>query len=336
MKSTRTRAAAALGLVALLCGTAGAQPGRGQADPPQPASVAGHLARAAQIAGNDPFPQWVAAKGYWCMPPAAGNAAAFAHAQDADGVEPVQVFDNLYYVGKVFVGVFILKTSDGLVMWDALDYPSEAASILLPGMKKLGLDPKDIKLIIITHGHFDHFGAAKLLHDTYGTPIAASAADWQLMADYKSDGTDRRPMPPAKERVLSDGEIVKVGDAAIRIVITPGHTGGTVSSILPVKDKGVTRMMAMWGGTAYPATMAALDAMGQSMRKFAAAAAAAGAEGLLDDHAEFFQMRELLAARAPGAPNPVVIGKADVQKTLAVMGECLDNMKDWRAAMPAK
>ncbi len=329
---------AVIGLAGLLCAAAAigqAQPGRGITNPPQPASVPGHLARAKAIAGSDPFPLWVATQGYWCMPPAEGNAAAFAHAQDADGVEPVQVFDNLYYVGKVFVGAFILKTSDGLVLWDALDYYSELDGILLPGMKKLGLDPKDIKLVIITHGHFDHFGAAKLLQERYGATVAASAADWQLMADYKSDGSDRRPAPPAKQRVLTDGEVVKVGDAAIRIVITPGHTEGTVSSILPVKDRGVTRIMAMWGGTAYPAG-AALEAMGQSMAKFGRTAAEAGAEGLLDDHAEFFQMRQLLAARAPGAPNPVVIGRTGVQKTVAIMQECLSSMKDWRAAMPAR
>jgi metallo-beta-lactamase class B len=319
-------------LAVLAGGALEAQPGRGITNPPQPATVPAHLAKAKQLAGEDPFPRWVASNGYWCMPPAEGNAAAFAHAQDADGVEPVQVFDNLYYVGKVFVGVFILKTSDGLVLWDALDYYSELDSILLPGMKKLGLDPKDIKLVIITHGHFDHFGAARLLQERYGATVAASAADWQLMADYKSDGSDRRPAPPVKQRVLSDGEVVHVGDADIRIVITPGHTPGTVSSILPVKDRGVTRMVAMWGGTAYPAG-AALEAMGRSMDKLRAAAAAANAEGIIDDHAEFLQMRQNLAARAPGAPNPLIIGKDAVQRTFDVMGECLANMKDWRAAM---
>lgn len=335
MKRVALRLIAAASLAALVGGAVVAQPGRGITNPPQPSTVPAHLAKAKQLAGEDPFPLWVATKGYWCMPPAEGNAVAFAHAQDAEGVEPVQVFDNLYYVGKVFVGVFILKTSDGLVLWDALDYYSELDGILLPGMRKLGLDPKDIKLVIVTHGHFDHFGAAKLLQERYGATVAASAADWQLMADYKSDGTDRRPAPPVKQRVLADGEVVRVGDADIRIVITPGHTEGTVSSILPVKDKGVTRMVAMWGGTAYPAG-AALEAMGRSMEKLKAAAATANVVGLIDDHAEFFQMRQLLAARAAGAPNPVIIGQDAVQRTFAVMGECLANMKDWRAAMPPR
>lgn len=319
-------------VLTLACGTLSAQPPP-LVNPPQPASVPEHLARARQLAGNKPFATWVATKGYWCMPPAEGRASAFAAARSPEGVPPVQVFDNLYYIGKVFVGVYILKTSDGLVMWDALDNPTEVRTILLPGMKQLHLNPAEIKLIILTHGHFDHFGGAKYMQDTYHTPVAESEADWDLMAAYKSDGTDAHPAPPRKDRVLTDGEKVKVGDATIRIVITPGHSPGTVSSILPVKDKGVTRYMAMWGGTAYPATMAALDQMGDSMQKFKKAAQEAHATGLLNDHTEFFDIRERLADRSPNGPNPLVIGLPDVQASLDVMSECLASMKDWYTAM---
>lgn len=305
-------------------------------DPPQPASVPGHVARAKRIAGNKPFASWVATKGYWCMPPAEGRASAFASAGSPDAVPPLQVFDNLYYIGKVFVGVYILKTNDGLVMWDTLDNPTEARTILVPGMQQFHLNPADIKLIILTHGHFDHFGGVKYMQDTYHIPVAASAVDWGLMAAYKSDDTDAHPMPPRQDRVLTDGERVKVGDATIRIVITPGHTPGTVSSILPVKDKGVTRYMAMWGGTAYPATMEALDQMGYSMRKLKEAAVEAPVTGLLNDHPEFFDIRERLADRRPNGPNPLVIGLPDVQTSLDVMSECLDSMKDWYTAMERK
>jgi metallo-beta-lactamase class B len=203
-------------------------------------------------------------------------------------------------------------------------------------MKQLNLNPADIKLIILTHGHFDHFGGAKYMQDTYHTPVAASDVDWGLMAAYKSDGTDAHPVPPTKDKVLTDGQRVTIGGAAIRVVITPGHTPGTVSSILPVKDKGVTRYMAMWGGTAYPATMEALTQMGESMQKFKKAAIEAHATGLLNDHTEFFNIRERLATRTPNGPNPLVIGQPDLEKTLDVMTECLNSMKDWYTAMGTK
>jgi metallo-beta-lactamase class B len=323
--------------LALVCGSPGVSFAQQiQVDPPQPATVPGHLARAKQIAGNEPFASWVATKGYWCMPPVEGRASGFAFSTSPDAVPPLQVFDNLFYVGKAFVGTYILKTNDGLVLWDTLDNPTEARNILLPGLKQFNLDPANIKLIIITHGHFDHFGGAKFMQDTYHTPVAASEEDWGLMAAYKPDGTDAHPVPPQKDRVLTDGETVKVGDAAIRIVITPGHTQGTISSVLPVKDKGVTRYMAMWGGTAYPATMDALKQMGDSMQKLKKAATDAKASGLLNDHPGFFNIRERLAEREQKGPNPLVIGLPDVQKTMDVMSECLDSMKDWYTAVGRK
>jgi len=52
---------------------------------------------------------------------------------------PSQLFDNVYYVGKTDIGAWVLKTSDGLVLFDTLNNADEAANIIVPGMRKLGL-----------------------------------------------------------------------------------------------------------------------------------------------------------------------------------------------------
>src|ERR1700757_1271228 len=57
-----------------------------------------------------------------------------------DAAPPSQLFDNLYYVGKTDVGAWALKTSDGIVLFDTLNNPDEAANIVVPGMRKLGLN----------------------------------------------------------------------------------------------------------------------------------------------------------------------------------------------------
>src|ERR1044071_541973 len=75
-----------------------------------------------------------------------------------DAAPPSQLFDNLYYVGKTDVGAWILKTSDGLVLFDTLNNPEEASNIIEPGMRKLGLDPAQVKLVVLTHSHNDHTG----------------------------------------------------------------------------------------------------------------------------------------------------------------------------------
>jgi metallo-beta-lactamase class B len=169
------------------------------------------------------------------------------------------------------------------------------------------------------------------LQDTYHVPVGLSALDWDLIASTpRRDGS---PEPPKRDVELADGQKITVGDTTVTIVLTPGHTPASVSSIFPVKDRGVTRVMADWGGSAYPATSAALNQMGDSIKKFGAAAAAAHAEGLLNTHQFFFDIREKIADPSPNDPNALVLGPERLQKTLDIMSECLAGEKDWYAAM---
>jgi len=52
-----------------------------------------------------------------------------------------------------------VTTSAGIVLIDA-GYADQLESVLLPGMKKLGLDPSQVRYVILGHGHGDHFGGA--------------------------------------------------------------------------------------------------------------------------------------------------------------------------------
>ena len=312
-------------------------------DPPTPSTIAGHLAKVKAIAGEDPFLKKIANDAYWCQSPSAQARTLLGELKAGTpiAVMPVQVFDNLWMIGTVWDGVYILKTSAGLVMWDSLDNPREVKDIMLPSMKFLGLDPKDIKLDIITHGHGDHYGGSRYLQDTYHTPIGLSDADWRMIPKAGADGVE----PPKRDRVLADGEKITIGDATIQIVLTRGHTPGTVSSIIPVKDHGVSRVMVMWGGTAYPDNPAAwsktsdpypgadgaLALMDASMTKLQNAGLAAGAEGIVSNHPGFSYMRERLAQADPNGPNPLV-GKEQMTKTFDIMHECLAAERDWVAA----
>ncbi|PYS35035.1 MAG: hypothetical protein DMG14_27985 [Acidobacteria bacterium] len=70
-------------------------------------------------------------------------------------LEPTKIFDNLYYVGFNDAGAWALTTSQRIIVIDSLNTPEEAEKILIPGMEKAGLDPKQIKYVVIVHGHFD-------------------------------------------------------------------------------------------------------------------------------------------------------------------------------------
>src|SRR3989454_11618645 len=78
-------------------------------------------------------------------------------------LEPTKIFDNLYYIGFNDIGAWALTTSQGIIVIDSLYTPEDAEKVLIPSMQKAGLDPKQIKYVVIGHGHFDHFGGSSYL-----------------------------------------------------------------------------------------------------------------------------------------------------------------------------
>ena len=321
-------ASAILGFSAATFAQAAPQP-----DPPKPPAAAEHEVKAKEIAGKDPYLINLATNGYWCMSPAA--SVKFRQVSGAQA-HPVQAFDNLYIVGTYYVSSYILKTSAGLIVWDTLNNEKEAQEILVPGMQTFNLKPEDIKLVILTHGHADHYGGAKYLQDTYHVPIALSGPDWELMAATAASRPNSPP-PPTKDRVLTDGQKITIGDTTVEIVLTPGHTPATVSSLVTVKEKNLPQVMALWGGTAYPATMEALGQMRTSIQHFADRAKAAGAMGILNTHGLFDKINERILSRGNfTSDNPLITGKDRVQGSLAIYAECLEAQAAWYTAMGRK
>jgi metallo-beta-lactamase class B len=143
------------------------------------------------------------------------------------------------------------------------------------------MDPRDIKYVLITHGHGDHDEGAKILQDL-GAHIVMSRPDWDLMLN----GT---PLPggnPKRDMIATGGQKLTLGDTTVTIYLTPGHTDGTLSFIFPVKDHGQNRVIAYPGGTAYnfPRSVARFQAYIDTQKRFAKIAADAGATVILSNH----------------------------------------------------
>ena len=250
--------------------------------------------------------------------------------RDTWHAEPVQVFDNLYFLGQTEYSVWAIKTSDGLILIDAIfDYSVDDE--VAGGLRKLGLDPAQIKYVIISHGHGDHSGGAKYLQDKFNAHVLLTAADWDLLD--RSNGSK-----PRRDMVVTDGQKLTLGDTTVTMYNTAGHTLGTLSTIFPVTDHGTPHVVATWGGTAFNwmANSAPyytperpesfwFKTYSDSARRFKEIAAKAGADVLISNHTIFDGSKTklpLVLARKPGDPNPYVIGKEAVQRYLTVVDEC--------------
>jgi metallo-beta-lactamase class B len=245
--------------------------------------------------------------------------------------EPVKVFDNLYFVGQSEYSAWAVTTSAGIIIIDTVfDYSVETA--VAGGLTKLGLDPKQIKYAIVSHGHGDHSGGAKYLQDTFGARIVLSADDWDLLE--RSNGTK-----PKRDIVATDGMKLTLGDTTLTLYVTPGHTLGTLSTVIPVKDRGQPHVAVAWGGTAFnwmnnngrgyitaerPAKYW-FDHYIASSARFRDIAKASGADVLIANHTIFDGSKTKLpamATRKPSEPNPYVIGVDGVQRYMTVVNEC--------------
>ncbi len=244
--------------------------------------------------------------------------------------EPAKVFDNLYFLGQTEYSAWAVTTSQGIIVIDTIfDYSIEDE--VVDGMKKLGLDPTQIKYAIVSHGHFDHSGGAKYLQEKFGTRIVLSADDWDLL--------DKSSQPrPRRDVVATDGMKLTLGDTTLTLYITPGHTLGTISTLIPVKDNGRPHLVAEWGGTAFnwvanPAPYITpdrparfwFDIYSKSAQRFRDIAAKEGADIIIANHTEFDGTKRhlpRLAARKAGDQNPYVIGKEGVLRYMTVVDEC--------------
>ena len=244
---------------------------------------------------------------------------------------PTKLFDNLYYVGLNSVGAYVVKTSDGLILLDSLNNTDDVRNTLLPGMKRLGLDPAQIKYVVISHGHGDHYGGAKYIAGAYKARVIASAADWDFMHQKRPAAAGQSGTlapnfgePPERDVFAEDGQKLTLGGLTITMVLTPGHTPGTLSFIVPVFDKGHPHMLAMWGGTNVPNVDEAQRQYLASFEHFERFTKPMGVDAELSNHPFVdgsLAKMEALRANADG-PNPFVIGPTRYGDYTGVLKNC--------------
>ncbi len=248
-------------------------------------------------------------------------------------IAPTKIFDNVYAIGNSGTTVYVIQTSDGLLMIDSLA-ANQVDTQLLPGFQKLGLDPASVKIILIGHGHADHFGGSPYMQEHYGSKVYISAADWNLMENPPPGrGGDKKgpaPVLPKHDQVVAEGQAIVLGDLKVMPVAIPGHTPGSMGYIFPVKDNGKTHMAAIYAGTILtpgPISDEGLQTYLKSVNHFKDETRKAKVDVEIQNHPlmDPIQVKlDKLAERKKGEPNPFVVGQANYQKFVEVMALCTE------------
>jgi metallo-beta-lactamase class B len=163
--------------------------------------------------------------------------------------------------------------------------------------------------------------------------VIMSEADWNLLETTKASWRK-----PRRELVATDGQKLTLGETTLILNITPGHTLGTISTLIPVLDNGTRHVAAYWGGTAFNwvasratyITPERPDSFWfnhyiQSAQRFRTLARNAGADVILSNHTACDGSKTKLpamATRRPGDTHPYVVGADSVARYLTVAEEC--------------
>ena len=243
-----------------------------------------------------------------------------APARETWHAEPVKVFDNLYFLGQTEFSVWAVTTSQGIILLDAI-YDYSIQDEVDGGLKALGLNPADIKYVIVSHGHLDHAGGAKYLQEKYNARLIMSAADYDLLDQQNPSWKPKRDM------VATDGMKLTLGDETLTLYLTPGHTEGTISTIIPLREGRDRHVAAAWGGTTFNfgPIRPRIEAYQKSAERFRDIAARAGADVMLSNHTPYDRSKvnlPLMKTRKPGEKNPYVVGRDGVRRFLTTVDEC--------------
>jgi metallo-beta-lactamase class B len=230
-------------------------------------------------------------------------------------IEPFKVFDNLYYVGPGYVSVWLLTTPEGNVLFDSAQEPY--VDYVIDNIRKVGVDPKSIKYIILSHGHLDHVGGAARIQEASGARVVAVEEDWKMIEQVGSRaGRSGGPPPrvPKRDMVVKEGDKLTVGGQTFTFHQTPGHTPGVLTTEgITVYDGGTPYKAIVWGGSGYRGGLADAEQSVESANKVAKIQ---GVQVNLQIHSwagdsgypggGVLERAAMLKSRRPGSPHPFV------------------------------
>jgi metallo-beta-lactamase class B len=286
---------------------------------PDSPKIAAEIERIKGLAGAE----WAPTEKYFCETDGANPSP------NAPLIEPAKLFDNLYVLGRQGTATYVISTSEGLILIDA-GYAGQTEDVLLAGMKKLDLNPKQVRYVLLAHGHADHFGGARYLQEHLDAHVFLGAADWDLVLQPAAgEGKANAPTPPRRDLTIGQGMNIVLGDTSITPISIPGHTPGSMGFVFEVRDGEETHIAGLFGGTALITSNFTKERLQQylgSLDKWARDTKKMNVDVEIQNHPVMDGMAERLMklrARKASDPNPFVVGADSYQRFLKVMSDCI-------------
>lgn len=283
------------------------------------------LGQGLEIAGSDIYPRFM----HRCI-----RVQIYGDIEIAPNgfITPISAFKNIFFVGQSAWSSWAIDTGNReLLLIDTLASPKEAEQIILPGLEKFGYKGSDIKTILITHEHTDHFGGLAYLQKRFNPVVYASETAWKAMAKSQFD-------PPlyanySSARNIDDGKTLRINDFNITTYLTPGHTPGTVSLVFPAVDNATqeTHTVGFYGGGGIPRAASAMAQQIQSWTRWSKLAIEKNIDVLMSNHQsqdnsiynfDLLNHRDCQGGKC-NMPNPFVIGADAYSRYAKAMAVCV-------------
>lgn len=164
---------------------------------------------------------------------------------------PFRMRGNLYFVGTEPASTHIIDTGEGLIMLDS-GY-QQSLYLVIHHMHTMGPNPMDLKYILHTHGHIDHFGGTRALVELTGAKTVIGRADrdyanGKLDLSYAVELNMEYTETFEPDILLDDGDTLTLGNTTITAMATPGHTPGAMSYFFDVEEDGEVSRVGLHGG----------------------------------------------------------------------------------------
>jgi metallo-beta-lactamase class B len=229
---------------------------------------------------------------------------------------PHRVVGDVYYVGSAGLASYLITTPEGHILINS----SLEASVRLikASVEKLGFKFSDVKILLISHAHFDHCAGSARVKELTGAKYMVMDADVPVVesggkADFQYGNSPDALYPATKvDRVLHDGDELKLGGVALVAHKTPGHTKGCTTWTMNAGDAGGKKYDVVIVGSpnvndGYKlVNNAAYPEIAQDFERAFRVWKSLACDVFLGAHGSYYGMAEKFALMKDGAANPFI------------------------------